>query len=404
MASASVHKNSSELTFARFRSLENGLEMTWSDGFCSFFHNIWLRDCCYCESCGDSYSSNRFFMPCDIAADCKPATVRIDDSGQLIVNWAGDDHHSVYDPLWLRRNSYDDASRQARFQQPVLWDASLSSNMPRVSFEQARDTDAVRMDLYRKLRDYGFVIVTEAGSEPGFIREVAELIGSLGASAYSEVFDLTPQTSTGRIGNTTRPVPPHTDEAFRHGQPGINMLACVGPADDGGDSILVDGFNLAEILRKNDPQAFEMLSQHDQLFHRIHGVERQKAVDQRTRQRMITLDDRGEVVGIRSLTRNAGPMLLPPDLIEPFYAAHQAFCCLMMSSENQIQYRLQAGETALFDNHRLMHARSDFTDAYRFMQICNVPREAFHERLRMLARELGHHDEADMILCAGAGS
>lgn len=116
---------------------------------------------------------------------------------------------------------------------------------------------------------------------------------------------------------------------------------------------------------------------------------------------MIVLDDRDEVIGIRFHTRSAGPLDLPADLVKPYYAAHQTLCELVMSPGNQARFQLQAGESVLFDNHRVLHACTDFSDPQRYLQICNVARETFHERLRLLAEKLGYHAEADMVLAAG---
>ena len=55
----------------------------------------------------------------------------------------------------------------------------------------------------------------------------------------------------------------------------------------------------------------------------------------------------------------------------------------------------------MFDNHRVLHARTEFSDGQRHLQICNVARETYHERLRLLAASLGLYDEADMVLAAG---
>jgi len=214
--------------------------------------------------------------------------------GNLQILWSPDDHASHYDAAWLRQNCYDDASRAARFQQPILWDAKLSERLPRVSYDKARNDDEGRLDLYRKLRDFGFVVITDGRSEPGSVEAVANLIGDMGESAYSRIFDLTPMSKTRTMGNTTRPVPPHTDEAFRHNPPGINILGCVKPADDGGDSVLVDGFKLASILLQEDPRSFSMLTDYAQSYHRVHDSGRGKAVDERTRQRMFVLDDRAQ--------------------------------------------------------------------------------------------------------------
>lgn len=376
---------------------DHGLTLYWDDGFESFFHFIWLRDCCYCDSCGDVYSSKRFLVPSDIPLDIRPESAEISDNGELVIVWCGDQHCSRYHGDWLRRWSYDDESRLARFHQPILWDAKIKTGLPRVEFQSARDSDSARMTLYGLLRDYGFVIVSNGGQSPGSIEQVANLIGDLGDSAYSKIFDLTPAAKIRTMGNTTRPVPPHTDEAFRYSPPGINVLGCVHPADDGGDSVLVDGFHLARLLREQDSRSFELLSRYSQVFQRTDGCD----IDQRARQRMFALDDRGEVVGVRIHTRSAGPLDLPTNLIEAHYAAHHRVSQMMMSLDNQARFRLEAGDSVIFDNHRVLHARTDFTDTNRFLQICNVSREDFHQRLRLLARRLDLQAEADMVLASG---
>jgi len=404
MVSKLQQQVSPDLCITGTASVDNGLNITWSDGFSSFFHFIWLRDCCYCEQCGDTYTSKRYLVPSDIPLDIKPGSVNVNARGNLRILWSVDAHASQYDAAWLRQNCYDDASRAARFQQPVLWDSTLSKRVPQVSYDLARDDEEGRLDLYRKLRDYGFVVITGGASEPGSIEGVANLIGDMGESAYTRIFDLTPVSKTRTMGNTTRPVPPHTDEAFRHNPPGINILGCVNPADDGGDSVLVDGFKLASILRNEDPQSFHMLTDFAQSYHRLHDLGESNAIDERTRQRMFVLDDRGEVVGVRIHTRAAGPLTLPPRKLEAYYAAHHHLSGLMMSPQNQAQFRLNAGDSVLFDNHRVLHARTEFTDPSRFLQICNVSREAFHQNLRLLTRKMGFADEAEMILCSGAAS
>ena len=247
------------------------------------------------------------------------------------------------------------------------------------------------------LRDFGFVIVSGGSKLPGSVLQIAGLIGELGVSAYSQVFDLTPGSCVRTLGNTTRLVPPHTDEAFRYTPPGINVLGCVKPAAEGGDSILVDGFYLADTLRRSFPEAFDLLAGAAQSFHRFHPGE----LDQRARQRVFALDDRGEVAGVRVHTRSAGPLDIDADMVEDYYEAYRRLCQLMIMPENQVQFRLESGDAVLFDNHRVLHARQHFTGQNRFLQICNVPRESFHEQYRLLANKLGHVDEADMILSGG---
>lgn len=397
MKNTHCHEPTSELVITHLEQQADGLKLRWSDGHQSFFHAIWLRDCCYCDRCGDSYSSKRFVMPNEIPADIRIGKVAINPRGELSIRWQPDEHASRYDPRWLRQNCYDDDARQARFHQPVLWHSEIATSIPSVSLAAAQNDEQKLLELYRKLRDFGFVRVTDGLDEPGGVEAVARLIGDLGESAYTAIFDLSPSSTINTMGNTYKAVMPHTDEAFRYGPPGINILGCVRPAIDGGESIFVDGFNIAERLKIEDRGAFDLLCRYGQTFNRIHPGK----LDQRSRQRMIALDDRGEVIGIRVHTRAAGPLDLPSDLVKSYYAAHRVLCGLMTSPENQLQFQLQAGEAVMFDNHRVLHARAKFQDAQRFLQICNVGRETFHERLRLLAAKLGFSDEANMVLAAG---
>lgn len=375
----------------------NGLTVSWADGLDSFFHFVWLRDCCYCEHCGDSYSSKRFIVPSDVPLDIRPSSLTIGDGGDLTVTWTPDGHQSRYPAAWLRQNRYDDEARAARRHHPILWDATINRAPPVVDFEAARNNDDDRLDFYRKLRDYGFVLVRGGPMEPGFVEEVAMMIGDLGVSAYDRIFDLSPKGKHNTMGNTFRTVPPHTDEAYRFAPPGINVLGCIRPADEGGDSILVDGFHLGESLRGDDPEAFALLARTPNVFHRIHDGQ----LDQRCHTRMFALDESQNIVGVRIHTRSSGPMDLPADLVEPFYAAYHKLSALMMAPENQARFALQAGDTLIFDNQRVLHARTSFSGADRHLQICNVSREEFHQRLRMLARSMGYADEADQVLAQG---
>ena len=375
----------------------NGLTVSWADGLDSFFHFVWLRDCCYCEHCGNSYSSKRFVVPSDVPLDVRPSSLAIGDGNELAVTWAHDGHRSHYPSAWLRQNRYDDEARAARRHQPILWDAGINDVPPAVDFDAARNYDDDRLDFYRKLRDYGFVLVRGGPKELGFVEEVARMIGDLGDSAYDRIFDLSPKGKHNTMGNTFRTVPPHTDEAYRFAPPGINVLGCIRPADDGGDSILVDGFRLGEVLRADDPEAFALLARTPNVFHRVHGDQ----LDQRCYTRMFALDERQNIVGVRIHTRSSGPMDLPADLVEPFFAAYHKLSALMTAPENQARFALQAGETVLFDNQRVLHARTSFSGADRHLQICNVAREQFHQRLRLLARSMGYVDEAEQILAQG---
>lgn len=377
---------------------ETGISVAWEDGVESFFHNVWLRDTCFCEECGDCYSSNRHMVISELPREFSPRIASLDDQGRLAIEWTPDGHRSVHDGDWLRRNRYDDEAREARRPRPILWDASEMAAPPRVSFAAARDTDTARLALYRAVRDHGFCIVESGPAEAGGLLRTAELMGEVSDAAYGAVFDLSPANTIGTLGATLRAVPPHTDEPFRYMPPGLLILGCVRPATEGGDTILVDGFQIGERLRREDPEAFDLLCRPNHVFIRYHAG----TLDERMRGKVISVDDRGAVCGIRLHTRSTAPLDVPSEAVPAYFAAHRALVALAMAPENQIRLRLKAGDVAVLDNHRVLHSRTAFSDPTRFLQTSSVSREDFHENLRLLTARLGYRDEADQALPSGA--
>ena len=69
MAAAQIESPAQQPSIVNCEPEADGLWLQWADGYRSFFHALWLRDCCYCESCGDSYSSKRYIVPSDIPLD-----------------------------------------------------------------------------------------------------------------------------------------------------------------------------------------------------------------------------------------------------------------------------------------------------------------------------------------------
>ena len=377
---------------------ETGAVLTWSDGFSSFYHYVWLRDCCYCSSCGDGFSSNRFLHPSDVPLDVKPREFEQITPTSLKIIWHQGDHESHYDVDWLRRHSYDDDSRKSRFREIKTWRAEISSCLPSVHYQDACQTDSLRLSLYRHLLDFGFVVVRGGPDTENGIESAAGLIGEINDSAYGKFFDLSPKSKIKTAGNTMFPVPPHTDEAFRYDPPGINVLHCIRPANQGGESVLVDGFQLGERLRETAPDAFALLAQQPQPYYR---VARENGIDQRARAPIFVLNENNAIVGFRYHPRASAPFDVPSDLFPKVYAANKSLCELMFDPKNQARFRLENGDAVLFDNQRVLHARAAFDDVERKLKICSVSRERFHEKFRLLAHKLGYVEESEQILTAG---
>ena len=368
----------------RIEASDDGIRIHWDDECSNFYHYFWLRSACHCELCGDSLTGHRRLHPSDVPLDIEPLNL---DAGldRLRLTWPPDNHESLYDYDWLRDFAYDDSTRDWH---PQLWDASLSLDEVSHRLNEIRANKSAELNFMRSLRDYGIAIVRS--DERIGIESMAGLIGKLAAAAYNPIFELKPQQRAHTLGNSKQVVPPHTDESYLHTPTGILVLYCINPAQDGGESTLVDGFQVATRLREQDPDAFDVLCRVPQANHRIVPDE---GLDHRTRNRALNIDERGNLVGFRFHPRSMAPMDVGSDLAKQLHNANSQLCQLMFDERNQLSFQLEAGDAVFFDNHRVMHARQAFTDPNRHLQICNVSREEFHQKLRLTLREQGFESE-----------
>ena len=375
---------------------DDGLVIDWGDGSSNFYHYFWLRSACYCEHCGDTASGARRLQPGDVAPNVAPRSCVV-DGDHLEVHWAPDGHVSRYGCEWLREHAYDVGGNRRRWQ-PRLWNANQSLDELSHDYASLRDDPGRYFDFLRCLRDFGVALVRRRAAEAVGIERMTSLIGDIANAAYDPVFEIKPQPVERTYGNSTQTIPPHTDEAYLHTPTGILVLYCIRPARDGGESILVDGFELCRQLQAEDPRAYEILATCPQAYHRVVP---QAGLDYRTRARALSVDENGDLVGFRFHARAMAPSDVDGERAHRLHAANHRLSQLMMQPDNQLCFKLDAGDAVFFDNHRVMHSRRAFNDPERHLQICNVAREQFHQRVRLTAAERGHRDEAGQYLPAG---
>lgn len=366
------------------------LVLAWSDGETARLMPVWLRDNCRCASCGDTSGGRRFFSLADLDPDPAIADATLDDDAALAVRWR-DGHLSRFDLPWLRRH----ARRRAAWQ-PTLWDAAAPCDLAPIPGDRARDGGEGTLAVLRRLRDQGVVLVDGLGPDPTETEAVVGVLGTIQDTSYGRLYDNTNDGNAERLSNSDRALMPHTDEPFRYTPPGIIAFHCVRPAPEGGATILIDGFRLAEAVRERDAGAFHLLAMRPQSFERrVDG-----GFELVCHARAIALDPGGRIAGFRFAERSASPPRLEPDEIEAFYRARRLLAGLVADPAFRIERRLAAGELLLFDNHRVMHGRTALAGP-RHLRQCSVAREDAHSTLRVIARRLGAPD-ADLDLPMGA--
>lgn len=371
--------------------LDRTVIVSFADGRRTTFHHQWLRQCCYCPTCGDPADGIRFTTVINFTSSISPRTVTVED-GDLAITWP-DGHTSTYGPDWLHHHAYDDDARARRARwRPTLWRADLVDEFPTAAWPDASDDGPGRLRLYQLLRDHGIVRVTDLGTRPARTEALADLLGPIHeTTVYGRIYDVRAEPVAKLGAKTGMPQAPHIDDAFSYSPPGIDIFHCLDNTDEGGMSTYVDGFAVAESIRHAAPEAFALLTTHPIQQIRRHPNE----IDFRTRGPLISLDEWGNPRGIRYFDRALAPLDLKPALIEPMYDAIREFNQRMLDPEFVAEIRIEPGQGMLIDNHRVLHGRTAFDpSAGRHMRLCHVPRDEFHGRLRELSRRLDpdHHD------------
>src|SRR5205823_2951392 len=88
----------------------------------------------------------------------------------------------------------------------------------------------------------------------------AALVGYIRETNYGRMFDVISMPQPTHLAYTPRALAVHVDNPYRVPMPGLQMLLCIEAAAAGGDTVLVDGFRVAEELRRTDLGAYELLT------------------------------------------------------------------------------------------------------------------------------------------------
>lgn len=362
-------------------STRREVTIDWQDGHRSVFHPVWLRDNCSCNECGDHSGGHRFFE-LNMLPDNLANRVSCSD-GMINIEWLADGHVTSYDPGWLRSHCQSDEERRKRRPQPELWDATLAEDLPQVDYAIAQSSRSELLKLYNAVRTYGICLLRNVPARPEATEEIAGLLSFIRETHYGRVFEIVSTADPAVIANAPVPLRPHTDENFREPPPGIMIFHSIKASEDGGgESVMTDGFKLASDFKINHPADYELLT-------RV-PVPHRRFIDNaglRAEAPVIKLDYFGEVCEFRLNERTMGPIDLPADLIEPVYSALAKLFQCSYDSKYHMHYLLKGGEALVFDNARVLHARTGF-NGDRHVRLTHVGSDEFYSRWRQLRHEL----------------
>ncbi|DAZ99677.1 TPA: hypothetical protein N0F65_001914, partial [Lagenidium giganteum] len=340
------------------------ISLNWNDGKCSKFHLVHLRSWCLCPSCQHE-TGQRLVNYADINHD----DIGIEDifvkGDTLNVVWAPDGHKSTFPWQWLRKNCYAESTLESRSKAMTPVPLPPGSEIPSCDHQALMDTnnDEGLFNVLHQIVEHGFTVVRNTPSEPGEVKRVAQRIAPVSHSfLYGDVFDVIAEQDPVNIAYTNEHLKHHLDLAYYESPPGIQMLHALrfDQTVTGGESTFVDVFAVADDFRREHPEHFQTLCRVPATFKKHHLNRSNPAVMEYQRPH-IQLNHRSEVISVFWSPPFEGPLRVPYDDILPYYEAYKLFHDFVEGGKYKIEFKLQEGDTVIFNQRRMLHGRNQFS-------------------------------------------
>ena len=316
------------------------------------FHWFWLRH--NSELDRHPLTNERVVCSSELPAEPRARAVRLSaDTAALEIDWS--DHApgrtSRYEASWLRAHAY------AADREPAPAPPSDSATL---TLDTARLDGPLGALALRTLDRTGALVVRGYGTDTEalldvFCREGLSVIGTHFGRIEDLRTDNTTNSHTDQLGYTDSAVQLHTDQPFLERPPRYQLLHCQRPGDTGGENAVVDGLAAARYLAEVDRPAFELLCSVPVTFHR-----KQKSFEKVLVSPLLDFDAPGGF-RLRYSYFTLAPHRLPFARMEAWYRAYNRFARLVRDERHQYRFLLQSGDFLLYDNWRMLHARTSFT-------------------------------------------
>ena len=358
-----------------------------SDGSKLRFHSTWLRDNALDPKTRDTKNGQRLITLSDIPINTYIESAILDEAGKnIFLTFLPEKKKVSFSASWLEAHAYD--TKQSNIKGWIAsdlktWGKDMSKRIPNVDYKSARSDKILLLHWLKSLYRYGFAKMTGGKIESGALIQIADLFGYVRETNYGKWFEVRSEVNAINLAYTNLGLQAHTDNPYRDPVPTIQILYCLENSASGGDSTVVDGFNVAIRLRDENPDYFDLLSKYCARFEYTGD----KGVYLQSRRPMIELSPDGELIAIRFNNRSAAPITdVPYDDMKSYYNAYHKFSDIINDLSMAVNFKLNPGECFIVDNTRVLHARTAYSGlGTRWLQGCYVDKDGLLSTISTLS-------------------
>ncbi len=237
----------------------------------------------------------------------------------------------------------------------TLWSTNTSG--PSTIDYELFNEDRTLVQLLSFLDKYGYVLMTGIPTSKVSILDIAAKIGSVRPTNFGDFFVVKAKPRANDLAYTSQGLVLHTDNPYRNPVPSVQLLLCITNECEGGETLLVDGFAVAQKMRTDYPDLFDVLVKTIVNFR----FEDSTIVMENSGP-LIELDSQGKVKQVRFNTKMDYIPHMDKNMLSVYYEARSIFSTLIHSDEFVLKFRLKPGELLFMDNHRTLHGRTGYQE------------------------------------------
>jgi len=331
---------------------DNGLTCLLDSGRRAYFNYFWLRD--NCPTSFDPTTRERIFDVFSLSNPPRAETAQVIED-KLHIVWKEGAHKTIHSLAFLQEYSRGKPRADVASIAREFWYSNYYPSILRFDHNELKENPELVKAWAECVLRTGISIVTNMPATKSGLLETAALLGYVRPTFFDKTFEVKIHLSPVNLAYTASALELHTDLPAEELAPGIQYLHCLANSVEGGDSIFIDGAAVAEDFRLSNPDDFAILSKIYIPFCCGHDN-----FDMRARQRVIELDQKGNVSGLTISGHLKDIFDHDQELLDDYYPSLWRFGQLLNKPKYVMKFRLNAGECIVFDNHRIVHGREGF--------------------------------------------
>lgn len=268
-----------------------------------------------------------------------------------------------------------------------LWNGTdLEQNLPVTDFNNVMNSDAGLLEWLTNMQTYGIGFVKNTPANTTDTEALIRRISFIRETHYGVFCDTSAQMERSDTAYTNVELGLHTDNTYFTEPAGLQFFHNLTPGVQGGNSVFLDGFNAAEILKEKHPEHYEALT-----TLRISGTQQGEDTEI-----LYASPLSNPVIELHPVTKKLFRIRynnhdrdilsnLTLEQVEQYYTALHAWAEIIWDNKHILELKLEPGMTVGFDNWRVLHGRRSFVGMRR---LCSayIGVDYWRSRLRCLTK------------------